>query len=437
MGDGPGPAIEIRAGVSGHHLRPLPRRIILVNQMTMLEDSMPGSHVSQVGRLRPGAVPACIDGAGASRYVPASRLMGSGMLERRVMMFVLGVAATMLVPAAVEAAPSRVAILGPSDTPILPRLQRNVDSMKLETSQATVSLCTRDVVTRLVDELGTDAAICTDGDQIGVWVRDGERLVLKDAVVVQSSDARAQELAAARAVMALQTLPATDGPPASPPPGSFTIVASGRRATIAASNPEPTTTPTEAPPARDTAAARPRASAERIAPRLVLGAGPAIAGSRDGSSFAISVDAEIGVSRYVALVPWLQVVPANRLAEAPLGTASFRPTIFGLGFGIPLLRPSSIIVPRIGAGYGILWMHVAPETASAPATMRKPEDLLAPMMYASTALSVKVAQDFRVAAEGMFGASSHDMVVRIGGTSAAHWGVPLASAALRGEWVMQ
>lgn len=409
--------------------------------MTMLEDSIPGSPVPHMGRRRPDADPVCIDGAhvpGASRNLRASRLMGSGMLDRRAMMSVLAVAATMLVPAAAEAAPSRVAILGPSDTPILPRLQRNVDSMKLETSHATVSLCTRDVVTRLVSELGTDAAICTDGDQIGVWVRDGERLVLKDAVVVQSADVRAQELAAARAVMALQTLPATDSPPASPPPGSFTIVANGPSATIAPSNPEPTATPpSDAPPARDTAASRPRASAERIAPRLVLGAGPAIAASRDGSSFAISVDAEIGVSRYVALVPWLQVVPANRLAEAPLGTASFRPTIFGLGFGIPILRPSSIVVPRIGAGYGIVWMHVAPETASAPATTRKPEDLLAPMMYATTALSVKVAQDFRIAAEGMLGVSSHDMVVRIGGAPAAHWGVPLASAALRGEWVMQ
>ena len=386
--------------------------------MTMLEDSMPGSRVSQMERRGPDADPACFDGAhvsGASRYLPASRIMGSGMLDRRVMMSVLGVAATLLVPAAAEAAPSRVAILGPSDTPILPRLQRNVDSMKLEASHA----------------------LCTDGDQIGVWVREGERLVLKDAVVVQSADARAQELAAARAVMALRTVPATDGTTASAPPTAFTIVANGPSATITPSNPEPTTTPTEAPPARDTVAARPRASAERIAPRLVLGAGPAIAGSRDGSSFAISVDAEIGVSRYVALVPWLQVVPANRLAEAPLGSASFRPTIFGLGFGIPLLRPSSIVVPRIGAGYGILWMHVAPETASTPATMRKPEDLLAPMMYASTALSVKVAQDFRVAAEGMFGVSSHDMVVRIGGAPAAHWGVPLASAALRGEWVVQ
>jgi hypothetical protein len=145
---------------------------------------------------------------------------------------------------------------------------------------------------------------------------------------------------------------------------------------------------------------------------------------------------EIGVSRYVALVPWILTTPANRTAEASLGTASFRPTIFGLGFAIPLLPTSSFIVPRIGTGYGVLWMHVSPESASPSANMRKPEDLLAPIMYATAAGSVKVAESWRLVAEGMFGVSSHDMVVRIGNQEAAHWGVPLASATVRGEWVM-
>ncbi|MBX3207478.1 MAG: hypothetical protein KF764_20690 [Labilithrix sp.] len=360
------------------------------------------------------------------------------MFARRALGLGLTLATTALVVTPAAAAPSRIALLGPSDAAILPRLQRNVASMKLEASTATVSVCSRDVVTRLVTELGVDTAICTDGDQIGVWVRDGERLVLKEAVVVQSSDDRAQELAAARAVMALQTAPAKDaavGAGEGAPPSSFTIVANGPSATV--TGPTTTAAPDESAPVKDAPrAVAPPTPTERVTPRLVLGAGPAIAASRHGNSFAISAEAEIGVSRYVAVIPWIQVVPANRLAEAPLGTASFRPTIFGLGFGIPILRPSSLVVPRVGGGYGILWMHVAPETASAPATMSKPEDLLAPIMYTTAAVSVKVADRFRVAGEGMLGLSSHDMVVRIGNQPAAHWGVPLASLALRGEWVM-
>ncbi|MDF2691954.1 MAG: hypothetical protein K0S65_337 [Labilithrix sp.] len=345
--------------------------------------------------------------------------------------------------AASAAAPTRVAVLGPNDAPILERLQRNVASMKLDGVHATVSVCTRDVVTRLVDDMQAEMAICTDGDQISVWVRSGDRMVLKDAVVVQSADVRAQELAAARAAMALGVVAPKEArserakePP--PPPGSFTITANGSGATVT-SNDATAASPALSPSTTKDAPATPPPAVprERIAPRLVLGVGPALAASRDGNSFALSAEAEIGVSRYVALIPWIQFVPANRPAEAPAGSASFRPTIFGLGFGIPILRPSSVVVPRIGAGYGILWMHVAPDSATAGASMRAPEDLLAPLMYATTAFSVKVAENFRVAAEGMLGVSSHDMVVRIGGESAAHWGVPVASAALRGEWVLQ
>jgi hypothetical protein len=351
-------------------------------------------------------------------------------------------AATFATTVAEAAAPMRVAVLGPDNAPILGRLQRNVASMKLDGVFATVSVCTRDVVTRLVDDMQAEMAICTDGDQIGVWVRNGDRMVLKEAVVVQGEGGnRAQELAAARATMALGVVAPKEARSESAAPSSsaFTITANGAGATVSPADATAASPALASAPATKDAPATPPPAVprERIAPPLVLGLGPAIAASRDGNSFALSAEAEIGVSRYVALVPWIQFVPANRPVEATAGTASFRPTIFGLGFGIPILRPSSLIVPRLGAGYGILWMHVAPETATGGATMRAPEDLLAPLMYATSAFSVKVAQNFRVAAEGMVGVSSHDMVVRIGGEKAAHWGVPLASASLRGEWVLQ
>jgi hypothetical protein len=352
---------------------------------------------------------------------------------------IAGLALVMLTPVAVQAAPPpvRVGVLGPSDVPILPRLQRNVASLKYDAVHATVTVCTRDVVTRLLSELHVDSALCADGDSVSVWTREGDKVVLKEVVVAQGPDERAQELTAARAVMALAPPGAKEEKREDP--SSFTIVANGAGATITPTpnNPLAPTTPSET--TKDTAGPRPprsTAPAERITPKLVLGAGPAMAASRHGNSFAISAEAQIGVSRYVALVPWLQFVPANRTAEAALGTATFRPTLFGLGFGIPLLKPSSVIVPRIGGGYAILWMHVSPETATGAAQMRKPEDLLAPVMYTTFAASVAVASGFRIVGEGMVGVSSHDMVVRIGNEKAAHWGVPLASLAVRGEWVL-
>jgi len=195
-----------------------------------------------------------------------------------------------------QAAPSRIALLGPSEAPIAARLERNVASLKLDTLRAAVTVCSRDVVTRLIDELYVDTALCTDEDQISVWMKDGDRLVLEEAVVVQSDDERAQELAAARATMALQALAAKGATTDSAAPSSLTIVTHGPSARIVAGD-DPAALPAPSPPTKDEAAPpRPTPKPERIALRLVLGAGPALAASRHGNSLAISAEAEIGVS---------------------------------------------------------------------------------------------------------------------------------------------
>ncbi len=370
----------------------------------------------------------------AFTFTSRIRMRSSPALPRTTVASAVALAA-LLAATTAEAAP-RIAVLGPSGAPVVPRLERNVAALKLELRQATVTLCTRDVVSRLVEDLAADGALCTDGEQVTVWKKEGGRLALKESVVVHADDDRGQELAAARAVMALGPQPADEQPTAKSAPGSFTIVASGAEASLGSSTPAATGESTS--PVKDTPSPVPTPPpAERNAPRVILAIGPGVAASRDGSSFAVTAAAELGVSRYVALVPWIQFVPANRTVERPLGSASFRPTIFGFGFNVPILPHSSIVVPRLGCGYGILWMHVAPDSATSPATARAPEDLLAPIMYATGALSVRVAQNLRVAGEGMFGVSSHDMVVRIAHDDAAHWGVPIASLTLRGEWVFQ
>lgn len=344
---------------------------------------------------------------------------------------VLVSAFTLGVTANAEAAP-RVAVLGPSDSPVTLRLQRNVASMKLEASPASVSLCSRDVVERLSGELGAEQALCTDGDQIAVWAKDHGRLVLKDAIVVGDQGSRGQELAAARAVMALQA--PSDG--SAGPQGSVRAITFTVNGNASTNGGAPTLE--EAPPVKDTPAPPPRPAAPlpRNAPAFVLAVGPAVTASRDGGSFALEAKAALGVGRYVALVPWLQYVPANRSVERPAGTASFRPTIFGLGFDVPVSPVTSTVVPRLGAGYGLLWMHVAPDSAVAPATEHSPEDLLAPLMYGTLALSVKMTSSTRIAAEGMLGTTSHDMIVRIAGNDAAHWGAPIASLGVHAEWVL-
>lgn len=374
------------------------------------------------------------------------------------------VAAALLFPGAAEAAPpqtgtsTRAVVLGPADLPIVKRLERNLTAMRFEVLTATVTLCTRDVVTRLFKELGADMALCADRDAVGVWTKEDDRVALKEVVVARGTDDRSQELDAARASMLLRGLPkdgsrkepsgftiVANGPAGSSSPGSTgstssAITDSGSSgSSSSSSSASPVTFATDNPP-KDAPAptpSHPPPPVTRYAPRAVLGLGPALMASRDGGSFAISGEIEVGVSRYVALVPWFMFLPAARTAETVEGSATYRPTLFGLGFGVPLLPTTSTVIPRIGCGYSMLWMHVTPESARAPNTKSPDsEDLLAPVFYVNAAASVKITGNFRITGEGMFGTSSHDLVVRIARQSTAHWGVPLASLALRGEWVI-
>jgi hypothetical protein len=315
-----------------------------------------------------------------------------------------------------QAATSRVAVLGKDGVPILRHLERNARSSSLDVALGTVWTCSREVVTLAMNELLADAALCADGDTIGIWGRDGERVVLQTVIVDGGGDEHEQQVTATRATTALgQRSRGRDAE-------------SGNAGVGANSEGSPTTKDAPAPRA-------PRISA-RTAPRLVLGLGPAIVASRHGSSLAISAEAQIAFGRHVAVVPWISFVPENRPVERPEGAASFRPTIFGFGFALPMLAPSSWIVPRVGGGYGVLWLHVSPETAAAGAVMRKPEDLLAPLAYGTAAISIALGASFRVTGEAFAGLASHDLVVRIAGQSAANWGVPLGGLALRAEWVL-
>ncbi|MBX3234441.1 MAG: hypothetical protein KF837_44525, partial [Labilithrix sp.] len=152
-------------------------------------------------------------------------------MKRTVLVGVVLASAVLLARPA-EAAPGggRVAVLGPDRSALVPRLQRNFADTPSLLVSATVTTCSRDVVTRLVYELDADSAICTDGDTVTVWHTDGEMLSLVDAIPMLGGDDRSIELIAARATAAARTGRAAANPtsftisndgsigPSSPPP---------------------------------------------------------------------------------------------------------------------------------------------------------------------------------------------------------------------------
>ena len=109
---------------------------------------------------------------------------------------------------------------------------------------------------------------------------------------------------------------------------------------------------------------------------------------------------------------------------------------FGFGFLASFLPQSAILTPRLGAGYAMLWMHVAAGGANAPNVERSSEDLVAPGVYGTFATSVRVTRSFRIVGEAVGMATTHEMVVRIAGVPAARWGGLIGALALRGEWVI-
>jgi hypothetical protein len=331
---------------------------------------------------------------------------------------------------AASAAPTagRVAILGPEHSALVPRLQRNFAENPSLLATAIVTSCARVTVAKNLYDLDADTGICTDGDVVTVWRIQDDVVTLVDAVPIVRSDDRSIEVLAARVTIAARTGQTSNSSAAT------TIIANGGggghdAATIMADANGSTTIA----PARDTSVSPAPTPPERIAPRAILGVGPMYLASKAGGSFAISAEAEIGVSRVVAFVPWIATIPVPRDVANGSGSASYRPTIFGLGFSVPLRSWTKTIVPRIGAGYALLWMHTWPGTPGPGATANGSEDVWAPAMYASFALSVGITRNLRVAGEGMLGTSSHHMIVRVGQQHAADWGVPIASLGLRAE----
>lgn len=342
----------------------------------------------------------------------------------------LAVAGILLHGSAALAAPAqsrRVAILGPKDNALVPRLQRNFADAPAFVSSAVVDSCARAVVAKNLYDLDADVGICTDGDTVTVWKMEDESVQLVEAFPILHPDDRTLEVVAARATIVARRdeAGASAAEPVIVSPGGGTTAPIVETTTVA--NPEARDAP-QAPPA-------PRA-AERLAPRAVFGLGPMLLASKAGAAFAISAEAEIGVSRVVAIVPWLATVPVAQDVSNGFGSASYRPTIFGLGFGVPLRSNDKTFVPRVGAGYALLWLHSWPQSASPGATIGESEDLWAPAMYGTVALSVGITKNLRAAAEGMLGTSTHHMIVRIAHEHVADWGVPIASLGARAEVVI-
>lgn len=342
----------------------------------------------------------------------------------------MGVAAAALFASAVARAepapPARVVVAGPPDDAIAARTEQELravgfDPVRVDAADG----CSRASVLAHMEEAHATAAACSDGSSIGVWTSDARGARIRDVVVARGTDTHDRDVAAVRAaevVRASVELPDDPPPPARQEPSAATELPI-----------EPRTAETV-----DLRTAKPAPTAPPTYTATFIGASgiSALLGA-DAKVPAIDAKIDVGVSRYASLAFRFayptNAATATRETAAQLGSTTtsvvqVRPGIAGAGVDVPLARPSSFIVPRVGGGFALVWLQAqGVAVLGGPSSSPTSETATSPAMYADATMSMRVYGPMRVALDGMIGATASRLVARANGTKVAYWGQPFGA----------
>ncbi|MBX3197111.1 MAG: hypothetical protein KF894_03055 [Labilithrix sp.] len=345
--------------------------------------------------------------------------------------------AAMVWTSAAEAAPARrVVVAGPAEDTIANRIQSELAALGFEALRVgALDGCARSAVGLATRDAEAVAATCSDGDQVGVWVADGDDLRLRDVVVVREDGEPGRETTAVRAAEVTRaTISAYEAEEetrreTTPPP---------TRA------PSPTAAPPTGPAAWETVdrpsqKPRPSEPSPRRAPTVLAGAGLGALMGVDASTLVFSGQAEVGVLRHLTATARIEY-PIESSALGLGSTLSVAPAFAGGGVGVPLASPESFVIPRLGAGLGVAWLRATrPESAVFDAngsffTQPETSDSVASLAgYATAGISMRIYRPLRLIADGLFGSTTSRLVARDRGMHVAYWGAPFGALSLRAE----
>ncbi|MBX3207249.1 MAG: hypothetical protein KF764_19535 [Labilithrix sp.] len=331
--------------------------------------------------------------------------------------------------AAHAAPPRRVVVAGPDEDTIANRVHKELAALGFEPLRVgALDGCSRSAVILAAGDASAIAATCSDGDQVGVWIADGDGFRLRDVVVVREEGATGRETTAVRAAEVTRaTIAAYEAeeearvnapPPAPPPPPA----PSGR---------ETFDRPPKTPP--------PAAPGPNRAPMLLASAGVSSLVGIDASALAFSGQAEVGVFRHLTAAARIEF-PVESSAVGGGSSLAVAPAFAGAGVGIPIASPEAFIIPRFGGGLGVAWIRATrPETPQDIAFISgRPQaetsDSAASLaLYASAGLSMRIYKPLRLTVDGVFGSTTSRLVARDEGTHVAYWGAPFGALSLRLE----
>lgn len=340
---------------------------------------------------------------------------------------------------AADAAPARrVVVAGKEADAMTERVQKELVAMGFEVVRLDEGEgCSRSAVSRRIRDAAAHAATCTDGDAVGVWIIEPTGLRLRDVIVARTPDEEQRDMAAVRAAeTARASIELVD---------QEAEAKAQAAATPAPPPPQPPPRPAmPAAPNADRPAAAPAKKDVKKTPAFVAGVGLSTLMGVDASVAAFSADAEIGVARWLAIAPRLELPIEDRdIAGAP--SVKVKPGFTGIAALASVLPPTALVIPRFGAGVGGAW--VTAEASPTTFTRFEPNGVVNTFptstggtdttwsfaAYGTAALSMRLFGPMRMGVDGILGTTMHRLVVRTAGVDRAYWGAPFGALAMRLE----
>lgn len=336
---------------------------------------------------------------------------------------------------------TRVIVAGPEADPIANRVHKELSSMGFEPVRVDdAAACSRGAIAAWIAEMHASGAACSDGTAVTVWVSSRSGLRIADTVAPSATDTDSgPELVAVRAAEVARA-----------------------SLEISASEPDPEPPParppvwTSSPPsaAVDAAEKLPRAPAPLPrTPTLAVATGIGALMGADATVPGLAMELDFRVAPSLALAVRADLPLQSTGIATSHATFKIAPAVFGAGVLVPLLPPESFIVPRLGAGAGVVWLRsesidepaplviprgsTSPSFSSSSSGASGRDDIFSPLIYANAALSMRVAGPVRLVVDGLLGTTAYRMVVRDAGTHVAYWGVPFGTLAMRAEVVLR
>lgn len=333
----------------------------------------------------------------------------------------------------------RIVVGGRSEDSLTARVQKELTAMGFDVVRVdSAEGCSRSAVTERIRDAAAHAATCTDGDAIGVWIIEPTGLRLRDVIVARASDDHERDNAAVRAAeIARASIELVDAE----------AEAKTKPAATPAPAPAPSTPPRtvswEKREADRPAAAPPKAPAKRT-PTFVAGVGLSTLMGVDASVAAFSGEAEIGVTRWLAIAPRIELPIEERdISGAP--SVKVRPGFTGIAVLFPVAHPGAFVIPRFGGGLGGAWVQAVASPTSFTRFNQQGEfetfttstggsdTTWSLAAYTNAQLSMRIVGPVRMNVDGIFGTTMQRLVVKTQGVDRAYWGAPFGALALRLE----